>query len=146
MLEAEFFAAMALLIMLAFSDSSSDYGSRIMSIMKRGTLVIVLFFILAILSTIGPGMEKIVKAFGALIIVGILLTSPVTTVVTDFDNIIKNDWIATSETAGSTADTGTGNATTPSSSNPIEKVLGGAESGLSRIQSILQTFGLGFIK
>lgn len=146
MLEAEFFAAIGLLILLAFSDTSNDYGSRIMSIMKRGTLVIILFFVLALLSTIGPAMEKVVKAFGALVIIGILITSPVTTVFGDLDSIIKNDWVATGETQGSTADTGTNNATSSSTTNPVEKVIGGAESGLSRIQDILNTFGLGFFK
>jgi hypothetical protein len=43
----------------------------------------------------------------ALVIVGILVTSPVNTLTTDIDSIIKNDWVGTSESSGASADSGT---------------------------------------
>jgi hypothetical protein len=131
-LEAEFLIALALLIMLLFSNTSAGYSDKMMSLIKRGTLVCVLFFILALVSSAGPNAAKGAKAFGLLVIIGILLTSPMTTVFTDFDNIIKNDWIGTSETEGGTAaasaDNGTTsgtNATPSGTANPILNI--GAE-------------------
>jgi hypothetical protein len=99
-LEGEFIVCLALLGLLMFANTGSSYGEKIMSLMKRGTLVCLLFFLLAIISNIGPNAEKIAKAFGGLVIVAILLTSPINTVITDVDSLIKNDWVGTSETGG----------------------------------------------
>jgi hypothetical protein len=110
-LEGEFLIAIVLLIGLMFS-SSAGYQDKIMSLMKRGTLTCVLFFILALIAGIGPNMSKVARAFGALIIVGILVTSPVNTVLNDVDGLIKNDWVGTSESGKTgTADTGTQQST-----------------------------------
>jgi hypothetical protein len=121
LLEAEFLVAIVLLVMLMFADTSSDYASKVMSVMKRGTLVCVVFFVLAIVASTGSNAAKIAKAFGALMIFAIVITSPMTTVLKDFDNIIKNDWVSTGETADQTApssaDTGTNNATSTSTAN-----------------------------
>jgi hypothetical protein len=77
--------------------------------MKRGTLVCLLFFLLAIISNVGPNAAKIAKAFGGVVIVAILLTTPINTVITDVDSLIKNDWVGTTETGGdySSANAGT---------------------------------------
>jgi hypothetical protein len=112
LLAAEFLAAISLLILLMFSDTQSSFASKMMSIMKRGTLTCLLFFILALIAGIGPSAAKIAKAFGALIVVAILVTSPVSTVLTDLDSIIKNDWIG----SGESADDATGNQTNPTPS------------------------------
>jgi hypothetical protein len=101
-LEAEFLVAIALLVMLMFADSTSTYSDRIMSLMKRGTLTCLMFFILSLVSSAGDNAAKIAKAFGGLIIIGIALTSPMGTVLTDLDNLIKNDWVGSSETEGGT--------------------------------------------
>lgn len=126
MLEAEFVLCLGLLVLLMFANSTSSYGEKVMSVMKRGTLVCLLFFLLAIISGIGPNAEKTAKAFGALIIVAILITSPVSTVITDVDNIIKNDWVGSSETGGDTAasaDSGTSGGSSGSSVSSIEAIL-----------------------
>jgi hypothetical protein len=93
-----------------FANSTSSYAEKIMSLMKRGTLVCLLFFLLAIISGVGENASRIAKAFGALVIVAILLTTPITTVVTDVDSLIKNDWVGSAETGGdqaASADAGT---------------------------------------
>lgn len=127
MLEGEFLICLALLVLLMFANSTSSYGEKIMSLMKRGTLVCLLFFLLAIISNIGPNAEKIAKAFGGLVIVAILITTPINTVITDVDSLIKNDWVGSSETGGDTAasaDTGTGGGTSVSGIEAILNTVG----------------------
>jgi hypothetical protein len=117
MLEAEFVLGMLLLVLLMFSSKSDSTAGKIMSTMKRGTLICAVFFVLALVAGIGPGASKFAKAFGALVIVAILVTSDMTTVLSDLDAIIKNDWVPTSEAGTDTsADSGTA-ATT--AANPI---------------------------
>jgi hypothetical protein len=126
-LEGEFLLCLGLLVLLMFANSTSSYGEKVMSFMKRGTLVCLLFFLLAIISNIGPNAEKIAKAFGGLVIVAILITTPINTVVTDIDALIKNDWVGTSETGGDTAasaDTGTGGGTSTSGIESILNTIG----------------------
>lgn len=101
-LEAEFLVGLALLIMLMFSSKAS-FSDKIMSTMKRGALLCVAFFILALVAGAGPNATKISKAIGALIVAAIVVTSPVDTVIKDVDNLIKNDWVGTSETGKSGA-------------------------------------------
>jgi hypothetical protein len=125
-LEGEFLLCLGLLVLLMFANSTSSYGEKIMSVMKRGTLVCLLFFLLAIISTIGPNAEKVAKAFGAMIIVAILITTPVSSVITDVDNIIKNDWVGSSETGGDTAasaDAGTAGGTSSATQNAVNNSL-----------------------
>jgi hypothetical protein len=118
-LEAEFLVAIALLILLMFANGSESYSNRIMSVMKRGTLTCIAFFILALVASGGPNSAKIAKGLGALIIVSILVTSPITTVFKDIDNLIKNDWVGSSETEGGTnpasSNQGTNSSTTAGS-------------------------------
>ena len=126
-LEAEFLVALILLILLMFA-SGSNYADKIMSVMKRGALLCALFFILALVASAGPNAAKGAKAFGALVIVAVLVTSPVNTVITDLDNLVKNDWVGTAETAGpnasnASANDGTSGSTSPSSSNDASKFL-----------------------
>jgi hypothetical protein len=127
-LEAEFLVALALLISLMFADGTTDFSSKMMSVMKRGTLVCVLFFILALVASAGDNVAKACKAFGALVIVGILLTSPMATVFKDFDAIIKNDWTGTSETEGGTA---------PASSNSGNAGATSTEQALQQFAEII---------
>lgn len=132
-LEGEFIVAIGLLVLLMFANNSASYGDKIMSLIKRGSLTCLLFFILALIGGTGPRAAKIAKAFGALIIVGILLTSPVNTVIKDVDGLIKNDWVGTSESGPASGDSGTGTGTnsTPTAPSPgelkqIEDALGTA--------------------
>lgn len=92
-LEAEFLGAILLLILLLFANNSVSYTDRMMSFIKRGALTCLLFFILALTAGIGPRANKVAVAFGALIIVAILVTAPVGTMVSDVDMLIKNDWV-----------------------------------------------------
>jgi hypothetical protein len=111
-----------------FANSKASYGDRIMSLMKRGALTCLLFFVLSLIASTGPNALKIAKAFGALIIVAILLTSPVNTVLTDVDALIKNDWVGTSEHA--TANTGTASSTDNTVGKQITGIKGGGVSAL----------------
>lgn len=110
-----------------------------MSLMKRGSLTCLFFFVLAIVSNAGAGAAKVAKVFGALIIVGILVTSPIfqtnaegqeTGVLPDIDALIKNDWVGTDETSASgtsaSADTGTQSATTTLTQSEISKITNSA--------------------
>lgn len=125
-LEGEFIVCLGLLVLLMFANSTSSYGEKVMSLMKRGTLVCLLFFLLAIISQVGQNAERIAKVFGALVIVAILITTPVNTVITDVDKLIKNDWVGTSETGNDTAasaDAGTQTGTTPAVQNAVNNSL-----------------------
>jgi len=107
-LEAEFLIAIALLFLTFLSDSS-EYGTKIMSLMKRGTLTCLLFFILAIISASGEKAARVAKVFGALVIVALLLKSPTTSILGNIDNLIKNDWVGSDESGTNfSADSGTG--------------------------------------
>jgi hypothetical protein len=92
---------------------------------------------------------RIAKAFGALIIVAILLTSPTNTVLTDIDELIKNDWVGTTESGTASASTGTQSSTNPPPSNPLsassiaadalkslEELFPGGTSGINALKSL----------
>jgi hypothetical protein len=132
-LEAEFLLAIVLLILLMFANSGASYTDRIMSFMKRGSLTCLLFFVLALIASTGQSASRIAKAIGALIIVAILITSPVNTVLTDVDNLIKNDWVGTGESAGdqTSANTGTSTSTAPNTSNLGSDFLSALEKELN---------------
>ena len=133
-LEAEFLVALALLILLMFS-SGAAYTDKIMSVMKRGTLLCALFFILALVASAGPNAAKGAKAFGALVIVAVLVTSPMGTVITDLDNLVKNDWAGSNESGGTgsnnlqaaSADSGTQSST----SNIAQDFISSVENQLN---------------
>lgn len=125
-LEAEFLICILLLVLLMFANSASSYGERVMSLMKRGSLVCLLFFLLAIISQTGPNAERIAKGFGGLVVVAILLTTPMNTVIKDVDALIKNDWVGTSETGNDTAasaDSGTATGQSPAVQNAVNNSL-----------------------
>lgn len=126
-LEGEFLICIGLLVLLMFANSTSSYGERVMSIMKRGTLVCLLFFLLAIISQVGPNASRIAKVFGGLVIVAILITTPANTVIEDVDSLIKNDWVGSSETGGDTAssaDKGTSEGQSDTTQNAVNNALG----------------------
>jgi hypothetical protein len=141
-LEAEFLVALVLLAMLMFTSGDS-YENKIMSFMKRGSLMCALFFALALISSAGANASRIAKAFGALVIVAVLLTSPVQTVVTDIDNLIKNDWVGSSETGNDTApasaDTGTASTSNGVINNAAQAFINSlkqSQTGLSQITGL----------
>lgn len=129
LLEAEYFAILFLLIIELFAGTAS-YGDKMISMMKRGTLVTILFFVLALVAGIGPNAAKVTKGIGGLVLVGILLSSPGSSIITALDNFAKSDWIAGS--TASSADTGTQQA----SSGTIAKAEGAAASSANTITEI----------
>lgn len=136
LLEAEFLIGIVMLGLLMFSNTDSSLADKIMSTMKRGTLVCAVFFFLAIIAGAGPHAAKFSKAFGALVIVAIVISAPVGTVLTDVDNIVKNDWVGTTEhgddtsadlaTASKTSSSGTslGSVISTAAKDAADKVLG----------------------
>lgn len=145
-LEAEFLIGLALLILLMFSSGSS-FSDKIMSTIKRGTLLCIVFFILALVSSAGPNAAKVTKALGALIIVAILVTSPVNTLIQDLDSLVKNDWVGTNETGGtgsgnagnSSADSGSSNAST----NPAQAFINSLQDQLKNNEQQKGAPGIG---
>jgi hypothetical protein len=134
LLEAEFLAALVLLVLLMFANTQASYGDKIMSIMKRGFLVCITFIILALSASIGPNAAKVSKALGGLIIVAILVTSPVVTALGTFDTFIKSDWSATDETGTQTsADSGTSSSTSGTSTN---LVIDGIQTVLNTLKNL----------
>jgi hypothetical protein len=125
---------------------------KMMSTLKRGTLTCAVFFILAIVAGIGPNAAKASKAFGALVIVAILIQSDMSTVLTDIDGIIKNDWIGTTPTNnanGDSGDSGTGTKGTAGSDalGILEKGVGALQNDLSpygELQKVLGAIGIHF--
>jgi len=135
LLEAEFLTAFGILILLMFSDTTSSMTDKMMSVMKRGTLICAVFFVLALVAGIGPNASKSAKAFGALVIVATLVTSPIGTVLTDLDGIVKNQWIGAEPS--STDKTGASD-TTPSSGSDAEDLL---LKGVSALQNDISPYG-----
>jgi hypothetical protein len=93
-LEAEFFGAMLLIGLTIFFDpkASSDYSSVMLAAMKRGTLTIITFFLLALMSAAGPNAARFAKAFGALVIVALILAQAQNGMITKLDSFFKADW------------------------------------------------------
>lgn len=136
LLEAEFFAIIFLLTLELFVGQDT-YGNKMLSFMKRGTMATFLFFLLAMIASVGPNAAKITKAIGALVFFAILLSSPGTTIITTLDNFFKADWTGAAQNAPSSADAGTqgGTSTAPQSAiQQIESDLSGAASKITEIQ------------
>ena len=146
LLEAEFLGSLFLLILLLFADTNKSYADKIMSTMKRGTMICILFFVLALIAGIGPSSAKISKAIGAMVFVAILVTSPVLDMFGNLDKFFKADWTATGEhgtDVGSTSSTSdTGSDKTGGTAGPLQA----AEGAVNRITQIIQSFGFGIIK
>lgn len=147
LLEAEFFGTIFLLILLLFTGKDT-YANKIMSTMKRGTLVMILFFVLALIAGVGPNAAKIAKGIGALVFVATLLTTPGNTLITDLDSFFKADWAGTAEHGSDvgSADAGTGSGTSTAVPSAGSGALGAAEGAIGRITQIIESFGFGIIK
>jgi hypothetical protein len=139
LLEAEFLTAMALLVLLMFSSDAS-MTDKMMSTLKRGTLTCAVFFVLAIVAGIGPNAAKATKAFGALVIVAILIKSDMSTVLTDLDGIIKNDWIGTTPSSdAASGDAGTAATATSTPASDLESDLAqAAETAINPAGHVLK--------
>lgn len=99
-LEAEYFGCLILIFLTVFTDSQSSYSSKMLAVMKRGTLASVLFFILALMSTGGPNMARFAKAIGALVVAGIFLGTAGQGTISALDAFFKADWTTGDTTQG----------------------------------------------
>jgi hypothetical protein len=131
LLEAEYFGILFLLVVELFAGTAS-YGDKMISMMKRGTLVTILFFVLALIAGTGPNAAKVTKGIGGLVLVGILLSSPGNSIITALDNFTKSDWVAGSNNATASADTGTQQST----GGAIATAEGAAASSANTITEI----------
>jgi hypothetical protein len=102
-LEAEFIGAIALLFLTLFTDTTSSYSDKMLAIMKRGTLIALSFFILALVSAQGPNAARAAKAFGALLDVGVLLSIASTDMVKEIDSFFKGTWKSVDSSGGTSA-------------------------------------------
>jgi hypothetical protein len=133
LLEAEFLAAMAILI-LTFVSGSATYGDKILTLMKRGSFVSILFFILALIAGTGNNAAKVAKGLGALVLVTTLVNSSSGNLFSDLDQIFKNISAKTSTApAGSTSpSTGTSTAPGGGTSASAPSTAGGASGAAQR--------------
>lgn len=91
-LEAEYFGCLILIFLTVFTDAKSSYSSKMLAVMKRGTLASVLFFVLALASTSGPNAAKFSKAIGALVVAAIFLGTAGQGTISALDAFFKADW------------------------------------------------------
>ena len=135
LIEAEFFAALILLILLMFANTGASYGDKIMSLMKRGFLVCITFVVLSLTATTGPNAAKVAKALGGLIIVAILVTTPVENAITLFDKFITADWKGTTETGDTTS---ADNATQSGTQSPgaLQQIEHDAQTVLNTLKGL----------
>jgi hypothetical protein len=99
-LEAEYFGSLILIFLTVFTDSKSSYSSKMLAVMKRGTLASVLFFILALMSTGSENMARFAKAIGALVVAAIFLGTAGQGTVSALDAFFKADWTTGDTTQG----------------------------------------------
>jgi len=128
-LEAEFFACLVLIALTIFTDpnATSDYGSVMLAAMKRATMIIFLFFILALVSAAGTGAARVAKAFGALVIVGLILAQAESGLFTALDGFFKANWESSGASGSSSANASAGAATPVPGSSAAGTVVGAAE-------------------
>lgn len=118
LLLAEFIACEAIIGVELFTGTGS-YGDKIMAAMKRGFTTAVLFFFLSLVAATGPNTAKVSKGIGALVFFAVLLTSPVTEMLSSADSFFKANWEGTTEEG---TDTVSSDASTSSTGAP--KVAG----------------------
>jgi hypothetical protein len=119
------------IILALFSDTQSAYLDKISSLMKRGTLIAILFFVLAMISATGDNAAKVAKAIGGLVFAATLLNTNADKLVVMMDAFFKADWTGTDESANqgqsSTA------ATNQSANSALQKAENAAVSSANTI-------------
>jgi len=135
-LEAEFFGAMVLVGLTIFTDpkASSDYPSVMLAAMKRGTMLILAFFLLALLSAAGNNAARFAKAFGALIIVGLILAQAENGLFSELDKFFQADWTSGGTESSSGAQSGQQN--TAPGSGAASGLKGAISTALGDAQSV----------
>lgn len=95
-LTAEFLGGLALLFLTLFTDTSSSYSDKMLAIMKRGTLLAISFFLLALISGQGPNAARIAKAFGLLIDVALIMSVASDSMLSELDKFFAGTWTGSS--------------------------------------------------
>lgn len=133
-LEAEFFGCMVLIAITIFTDpkASSDYASVMLAAMKRGTCIIILFFILALLASAGDNAARVAKAFGALVVVGLILAQAESGLFKQLDSFFVSNWTSGGATGG------TGSSANAEAGNPSPAP---GKSTIQQIQDALNNLG-----
>lgn len=102
-LTAEFLGGLALLFLTLFTDSKSSYSDKMLAIMKRGTLLAISFFLLALIGGQGPNAARIVKAFGLLIDVALIMSVASDSMLSELDHFFQGTWTGTSSSGPSSS-------------------------------------------
>jgi hypothetical protein len=137
-LEVEFLGAIILIFLTVFTDQQSEYGDKMLAVMKRSTLASILFFILALFATSGPNAARFAKAMGALVVAGIFLSTAGQGTIDVLDTFIKADWTSgnssgTTPEGNSSANAQAGSGTGTSIGSIIGKVGNAAKTAAGQI-------------
>jgi hypothetical protein len=106
-----------------------------LAIMKRGTLIAITFFILALMSAQGPNAARFAKAFGALLDVAILFSVASTEMITEIDGFFKGTWKAADTSGGTSSGAPAGQGglgTSVGGAAGIAKGVAGAAAGAAQ--------------
>jgi hypothetical protein len=128
-LEAEYFGCLVFIFLTVFTDQSSTYASKMLAVMKRATLVSILFFILALMSAGSGNIARVAKALGLLVLAGIILSGPGQNTIAELDKFFGADW--TSGNTGSTTPSGDSSANAPAGQQASPSIIGGIGSEIS---------------
>lgn len=158
LLEAEYIGCIVLIFLTVFTDGSSSYSSKMLAVMKRGTLATVLFFILALTSASGPNAAKVARALGALVIAGIFLGTAGQGTISALDAFFAADWTANvSSSSESSGDATAGQNISPAQAgNDLTQIannaglpsitsVSGIPQGIKDVTGFLSNFGNGVI-
>ena len=109
-LEAEFLLCLLLIGATVFLDTESGYSDKMLAVMKRGTCACAVFFLLSILSSASANASRFARAFGGLILVGILLGQA--GLVPEWDKFFSNDWKGVDDSSSSSSNAPAGQQNT----------------------------------
>lgn len=142
-LTAEFIGGIALLFLTLFTDTTSSYSDKMLAIMKRGTLLAISFFLLALIGGQGPNAARVAKAFGLLIDAGLILSISSDEMLSEIDKFIQGSWKSGGSSSSAGAQAGSGSlGTSPSAAggDVIQGVKSAAESNQSAVIKAAEAF------
>lgn len=141
-LTAEFIGGIALLFLTLFTDTTSSYSDKMLAIMKRGTLLAISFFLLALIGGQGPNAARVAKAFGLLIDAGLILSISSDEMLSEIDKFIQGSWKSgTSSSASAQAGSGSlGTSPSAAGGDVIQGVKSAAESNQSAVIKAAEAF------
>lgn len=141
-LTAEFIGGIALLFLTLFTDTTSSYSDKMLAIMKRGTLLALSFFLLALIGGMGPNAARVAKAFGLLIDAGLILSISSDTMLSEIDKFIQGSWTSgTSSSASAQAGSGSlGTSASAAGGDVAQGIAAAGESNQSQVISSAEAF------